>query len=75
MNLRSYILEDDFKITILNNRINVVNYISIDSFDANKIILKYEGGFLVINGEELVISKLLSDEILIEGVLKSLEFR
>lgn len=75
MNLRSYILEDDFKITIIDKKINVVNYISIDSFDSDKIILKYNNGFLIINGQNLVISKLLSDEILVEGVLKSLEFR
>ena len=37
---RDYLLETDFKITILNDRIDVVNYFSIEHFDFNKVIVK-----------------------------------
>lgn len=75
MNLRSYISENEFKIIVLNKRINISNYISIESFDSYKIIIKYSEGLLIINGSELTISTLLKDEVLIRGVIDSLEFR
>lgn len=73
--LRSYILEEEFKITILNNKINIVNYISIGSFDDSKIIINYDNGRVVIKGNSLVVSKLMNDEILISGNINFLEFR
>lgn len=73
--LRSYILDEEFKITILNNRINIVNYNSIEHFDDFCVIVKYELGSVIIKGKNLVVSRLKSDEILISGDLNSLEFR
>ena len=73
--LKEYIYNNDFKINIVNNYINISNYIEIILFDENKIILKYEKGTLVINGSELIISKLLSDELLVQGNITNIEFR
>ncbi len=72
---RDYLLETDFKITILNDRIDVVNYFSIEHFDFNKVIVKYVKGSVIINGDNLVVTKLVSDEILITGNFKNIEFR
>ena len=74
-NLRSYILETDFKITILKNKIDIVNYIEIDHFDDTKIIVRFEEGHLIIKGENLTISKLLNDELLIIGKAKTIDFQ
>lgn len=73
--LRSYILEEEFKITILHNKINIVNYTSIGSFDDSKIIINYEKSSVIIKGSNLVVSRLMSNEILISGKINSLEFR
>ncbi len=74
-NLRSYILETDFKITILKSKIDIVNYIEIDHFDDTKIIVRFEDGHLIIKGENLTISKLLNDELLIIGKAKTIDFQ
>ena len=74
-NLRSYILETDFKITILKNQINVVNYTSLGHFDEKQIILYHDQNILIIKGEALSVTKLLNDEILIVGKIKTIEFR
>ena len=74
-NLRSYILETDFKITILKNKIDIVNYIEIDHFDDTKIIVRFAEGHLIIKGENLTISKLLNDELLIIGKAKTIDFQ
>lgn len=70
---RSYLLEDEFKITILNNKINVVNFTSIGHFDDSKIIIRHKEGNIIVKGSHLVVSKLLSDEILISGNIKNIE--
>lgn len=74
-NLRSYILEDKFKITILTGRIDIVNYSEIDHFDDTKIIVRFQNGLVIIKGEDLTISKLLNDELLILGKIKNIEFQ
>ena len=70
--IRTYILESEFKLILLNNKINIVNYIDIDNFNENKIIVKYDNGFITINGNNLIITKLLNNELLIEGKIKSI---
>lgn len=71
--LRTYILELEPKIIILNNKVNVVNYEKIEHFDNHKIIIKTSNKIIVINGSNLIITKLLKDELLIEGIIKGLE--
>ncbi len=73
--LRSYILEDDFKIVYFTNKLDIVNYESIDHFDTDKIMIRYSGGVVIIKGEDLIISKLLNDEILVSGIIKNIELK
>jgi len=73
--IRSYILDSDLKITIVNNKINIVNYKDIGHFDSNKIVVKVESGEVIVKGSDLVVSKLLSSEILITGNFSNIEFR
>ena len=73
--IRSYILEDDLKITILSNKINIVNYKDIGHFDSNKIVVKVDKGEVIVKGNDLVVTKLLSSEILITGNFSNIEFR
>lgn len=73
--IRSYILENDSKITIINNKINITNYLDIGHFDSNKVIVKLENKNIIIKGINLVVSKLVNDEILISGEFNNIEFR
>ena len=73
--IRSYILENDTKITIVNNKLNITNYIDIGHFDSNKIVVKLIDKEIVVKGNELVVSKLLDKEILITGIFNNIEFR
>ena len=75
MNLRNYILENQFKMIYLFNKLDIVNYIDISHFDSNKIIINYNEGSVLISGKSLVVSKLVSDELLIEGSIDKIEFR
>ena len=73
--LREYVLEPNFSMTVLNGKIDIVNYLSIEHFDSNKVMIKCESVLIVIEGSNLVVSRLLKDEVLIIGKIKSIEFR
>lgn len=73
--LREYVLEPNFSMTVLDGKIDIVNYLSIEHFDSNKVMIKCESVLIVIEGSNLVVSRLLKDEVLIIGKVKSIEFR
>ena len=73
--LREYVYDDKFQIWIINNTINILNYIEIISFSDTKVIIKCPNNTLCINGNNLIISKLLKDELLIKGKITNIEFR
>ena len=63
------------KIIILKNKLNVINFLNIDQFSDNKIVLKTTNTNIIITGSNLVISKLITDEVLINGNFSKIEFR
>lgn len=67
--LREFIDSNNIEVHIYKNRVYIVNYISILSFNSNKIIIKYKDGIITINGEDLIISKLEKYEIMICGTI------
>jgi len=73
--LRTFILEDEFKITYSNNKLGILNYSNISHFDSSKIMINYKNGIVLITGQNLIVSKLLIDELLIEGGIEKIELR
>lgn len=73
--VRDYLLDDEFKMIIIKNKINISNYEKIEYLDNDNIIVKYIDGKISIKGENLIVSKLLNDEILISGNIKTIETR
>jgi len=73
--LRNYILEKDFRINYIKNKLNIVNYTCIDHFSDDKVMIRYNEGIVNVKGEGLIISKLLDDEILISGKIKVIEIK
>ncbi len=71
--ITDYILDEDFKINYITNKLNIVNYLSIVIIEDKQITLKYRDGLLKIRGENLVLVKLLENEVLITGVIKVIE--
>ena len=69
------VLENEFKINYISNCLNIVNYLDISHFDNNKIMVNYKDGIVTIVDKNLVVSRLVSDELLIEGSIDKIEFR
>lgn len=74
-NMRNTILDTEFKVTLFLDKIDIVNYETIGHFDEHKVIIRYKKGELIIKGQNLVVSRLLNDEVLVKGKIDSLELR
>lgn len=73
--LKSSLLEEDFKMQYIEKKLGIANYNDISHFDSNKIIISYKNGSVLISGGNLVVSKLIKDELLIEGNIEKIELR
>lgn len=73
--LNNYINENNFKITIGINYVNVVNYTLVLDFNSNLVSVKYNNGIVDISGTNLVVNKMLKDEILITGNIENIKLR
>lgn len=70
---RTYLLEDEFSINILNGRVDIKNYNTIGQIDSNKMVIFYDEGTVTINGKNLTLLKMLDDELLISGNIINIE--
>ncbi len=70
--LKTYIDSHEFRVLYLDGRVNIVNYVEILFMDDKRISISYRSGILVVKGDDLILSKLLDNEILIEGQIKSI---
>ena len=73
-NLINFLYDKNYFINIYEEYIHVFNYVELISLASNKIILKLENFKLIINGQELFITKMIPNEILIKGSINSVEF-
>ena len=63
----NYIEDREYKIIIKENYLNIVNYDEIVDFSLHKVSVKIRNKILIIEGTNLVISKMLENEVLITG--------
>ncbi len=73
--IRNYLLEEEFSIQVYNDHVDILNYERIGHFDHEKVQIFYQKGVLNIKGKNLVVSKLMKDEVLITGVIEVLELK
>ncbi|MBS5719210.1 MAG: hypothetical protein KHW57_00870 [Clostridium sp.] len=72
-NIREYINETELKITLLKNRVNVLNYDRIRDITDKEIILTKGNDKIKIIGNNLKLNKLLDQEVLIIGNILRVE--
>ena len=72
-NIREYINETELKITLLKNRVNVLNYDRIRDITDKEISLTKGNDKIKIIGKNLKLNKLLDQEVLIIGNILRVE--
>lgn len=71
--LINYIKDSKFKIVYVNNSVDVINYDKILEVKNNVITLEKENKLIYIKGDNLKLSKLLDNEILVTGIIHKIE--
>ena len=73
--LRDYILDEEFQILYLKEKVNIKNYLKINYMERERVSLTYSNGSVIVYGKNLRIKKLLDSEILIEGNIETIELK
>ena len=73
--INNYINENKYKIIITDNYINIINYIEILDFNSKRISIRHANGITNIIGIDLVVSKMLEDEMLIIGKFTTINLK
>lgn len=66
-NLRNYIYQKEFKITIKKNMIDIENFTNVGKIENYEIVIYNNKEKITIKGKNLSINKMLSSEVLILG--------
>lgn len=69
----NYIKDINFKIIYVNNSVDIINYGVILEIKDDLVTLKKEDKIIMIYGKNLKLNKLLDEEILITGSIKTIE--
>ena len=67
--LDRYLENNNYEIIIKDNSINIINFKEIIYFSMNKISLRCDDKIISVEGKELIISKMIDDELLITGII------
>lgn len=70
--LNDYLNDNEYKIIIKENYINIINYDEITDFTTNKIGIKYKNKIILIEGINLTITKMVTKEVLVTGNIMSI---
>ena len=73
--INNYIFEKDYKIITTDKYINIVNYQEIINFSLNKIEIKCNNNIISIEGKDLIITKMIKDEVLIKGIIYNISIK
>ncbi len=72
--LDNYINDKKFSIIYKNNNLDIINYTKIVDFSSTLISISNQNNLYIIEGENLVISKMFEEEILITGKITKITF-
>lgn len=70
----NYINDKGFSMVYTNKGIDIVNYSEIIDFSSNRISIRYNDCIYYIYGDNLVISKMMEEEIFISGIINKIIF-
>ena len=73
--LNSYINEYEYKVIVTDKYINIINYKEIIDFNSTRISIRHNNGITIIIGTDLVVNKMIEDEILITGKFTTVNFK
>lgn len=73
-NLINFLYDKNYFINIYDEYIHIFNYQELVSLSSKKIVLKMETFKIEVTGDNLFITRMLPNEILIKGIIGKVEF-
>ena len=70
--LDRYLEDKNYQIIIKENQVNIINFKEVIDFSTDKISLKCDNKIINIEGKNLIISKMLDEELQITGIIYNL---
>lgn len=70
----NYVNDRKYSMIYKNNKLNIINYSEIIDFSSKLISIRYEDKVYHIEGRNLVISKMMENEVLITGDISNIIF-
>lgn len=71
--LRNYLNNNSFKLTLTNNYLNIENYLKIIILEDNRIDILLNNNVLKIKGEDLKLKRIMNKELMITGLILELK--
>lgn len=71
--INNYLNDNEFRVTVFDNKIDIINYTSILDFSSTEISVKVNSKIVIVTGDDLVISKMYDDELLIKGKINNIK--
>lgn len=68
-----YVKDDEFRFTVYNDRVHIVNYKKILSLTSDFILIDVFDKKISIKGSNLILNKMLDSEVLIIGFVSKIE--
>ena len=63
----NYLNDQEYRIIIEKDYVNINNYIEILDFNSTRVSVRHDKGITSIEGTDLVVNKMVEDEMLITG--------
>lgn len=70
--LDRYLENKNYEIILKDSSVNIINFSEIIDFSMNKISVRCDNKIITIEGKNLIISKMLDDELLVTGNISNL---
>ena len=71
--INNYLNDNEFRVTVFANKIDIINYKSILDFSSTEISVKVNNKIVIVTEDDLVISKMYDDELLIKGKINNIK--
>lgn len=72
--LNDYVNDKKYSMIYKNNNLNIINYSEIIDFSSTLISVRYNNNVYYVEGNNLVISRMMENEVLITGNINNIKF-
>lgn len=71
--IKEYVIDSTFSFTYRDSMIHIINYDDLISMEEERISITYGNKRMIIRGQNLIVRKLMDQEVLITGEIEEIE--